>query len=78
MSIAIQMNSRGTLTIPAKVRKRFGLQKGGCVIAEESDGGIILRPGRFFPVEIYSDERLREFESDDKELSSFLSRKRKK
>ncbi len=78
MSVAIQMNSRGTLTIPAKFRKRFGLGKGGCVIAEEADGGIMLRPGRFFPVEIYSEERLKEFDAGDKELAAFLRRKKRK
>jgi len=73
---SITMNSRGTLTIPMKVREKIGMGKGGMVIAEESDGGLILRPGRFFPVEIYSDERVKEFDQGDKKLAGFLKGKK--
>jgi AbrB family looped-hinge helix DNA binding protein len=56
-----RVGKRGTITIPATMRKRFGLADGSLVIAEERDDGILLRPAIATPVEIYSDERAAEF-----------------
>ncbi len=39
------------------MRKRFGLQDGSLVIAEEHDEGILLRPAMATALEMYSDER---------------------
>jgi len=49
------------VVIPAKLRKRFGLQEGTLVIAEERTEGILLRPAVALPVETYSPERVAEF-----------------
>ena len=49
------------MVIPAKLRKRFGLQEGTLVIAEERAEGILLRPAVALPVETYSPERVAEF-----------------
>jgi len=49
------------VVIPAKLRKRFGLQEGTLVIAEERAEGILLRPAVALPVETYSPERVAEF-----------------
>jgi hypothetical protein len=43
------------------MRKRFGLQDGTLVIAEERDEGILLRPAVATAVEMYSDPRTAEF-----------------
>jgi hypothetical protein len=37
------------------------------VVAEETDGGILLRPGATFPVELYSEKRLAEFRRNNEE-----------
>jgi len=61
MTKVININSRGTLTLPRELRKRLGLDSAGQIVAEETSDGILLRPGVTFPVEVYSEERLAEF-----------------
>ena len=56
-----KIGRRGAVVIPAKLRKRFGLQEGTLVIAEERTEGILLRPAVALPVETYSPERVAEF-----------------
>jgi bifunctional DNA-binding transcriptional regulator/antitoxin component of YhaV-PrlF toxin-antitoxin module len=43
------------------LRKRFGIEEGSIVIAEEKDDGILIRPAMVVPVERYSPERKAEF-----------------
>jgi AbrB family looped-hinge helix DNA binding protein len=74
METTIQVNRRGTLTLPKNLRKAVGLEEGGSVIAELSDSGIVLRPSVTFPIEIYADERIREFDEADAELGRRLGR----
>lgn len=76
MTKVININNRGTLTLPKELRKRFGLKAGGQVIAEETRNGILLRPGVTSPIEIYTDKRLAEFTRADKELGAFLKNKK--
>lgn len=47
--------------IPASLRKRFGIEEGALVIAEEREDGILVRPAVALPVETYSPERVAEF-----------------
>lgn len=56
-----KIGKRGSLVIPASLRKRFGLEDGSLVIAEEREDGILIRPARAVPVEIYTPERIAEF-----------------
>lgn len=56
-----KIGRRGTLVIPTKMRKKLGLEEGALVIAEEKDGGLLLRPAVAVPVEYYSSERKAEF-----------------
>jgi AbrB family looped-hinge helix DNA binding protein len=56
-----KIGKRGVFTIPAMMRKRLGMADGSLVIAEERDGGILLRPAVARPVEIYSINRTAEF-----------------
>jgi AbrB family looped-hinge helix DNA binding protein len=51
------IGKKGVFTIPAAMRKRFGLHDGSLVIAEERDEGILLRPAVATALEMYSDER---------------------
>jgi len=67
MTKVIQVNGRGTLTLPRDLRQRLGLQKGGKIVAEETRDGILLRSGAAFPVEIYSEKRLAEFRRNNEE-----------
>jgi AbrB family looped-hinge helix DNA binding protein len=56
-----KVGKRGAIIVPAKLRKRFGIEEGSVVIAEERDGGILIRPAVIVPVERYTPERKAEF-----------------
>ena len=61
MSEAGKVGKRGTIVLPAKMRRRYGIEEGTMVVAEESPYGILIRPAVVVPVEIYSPERKAEF-----------------
>lgn len=75
MSATIQINSRGNLTLPKSFRKMLGLEKGGIIMAEPSGQGILLKPAVSFPIEIYSDSRVAEFDEAENDLKAYLSEK---
>ena len=77
MSTTIQINGRGAMTLPKALRRTLGVERGGTVVAEPSDQGILLRPGVTFPIELYTDERVAEFDAADAEIGRHLGRKRK-
>ena len=56
-----KVGKRGVVVIPARMRRRFGLEEGSLVIAEETENGILIRPAVALPVEIYTPERRAEF-----------------
>jgi bifunctional DNA-binding transcriptional regulator/antitoxin component of YhaV-PrlF toxin-antitoxin module len=60
VSTVVQINQRGTITIPKELRAKYGLDRQA--ILEETPDGLILRPAATYPVEIYSAERLAEFQ----------------
>jgi len=39
-----RVGKRGAIVVPAKLRKRFGIEEGSIVIAEEKEDGILIRP----------------------------------
>lgn len=56
-----KVGKRGTVVIPARLRKRFGITEGSLIITEETGDGILIRPAVALPVEKYSTERIAEF-----------------
>lgn len=61
MSEPTRVGKRGTIVLPAKLRKRYGFDEGTMIVAEEGEYGVLLRPAAVIPVEIYSPERKAEF-----------------
>ena len=59
--VTSRMGKRGTIVVPAEFRKRFGLDEGALIIAEEREDGILLRPAVAVPVEVYTPERRAEY-----------------
>ncbi len=53
----IKMGKRGTVVIPAKMRKEFGLTDGSLLITEIKQGEISLRPATPYTGEIWTPER---------------------
>jgi AbrB family looped-hinge helix DNA binding protein len=56
-----RVGKRGTVVIPAALRRRFGIQEGSLIIAEGREEGILLRPALAVPLENYSPQRKAEF-----------------
>jgi bifunctional DNA-binding transcriptional regulator/antitoxin component of YhaV-PrlF toxin-antitoxin module len=56
-----RVGKRGTIVLPAKLRRRYGFEEGTMVLAEESPYGVLLRPAAVVAVEVYTPERKAEF-----------------
>lgn len=55
------VGKRGTIVIPAGLRRRYGIEEGAMLIAEEREDGILLRPAVTLPLERYTPVRRAEF-----------------
>lgn len=66
MGSPIIVGKRGVVTLPAELRRRYRIDQGSVILVEEAEGGILLRPAVSMPVEVYSDERVREFLAEDR------------
>lgn len=56
-----KVGKRGAIIVPAKLRKRYGIEEGTLVAAEAREDGILIRPAILVPLERYSPERKAEF-----------------
>jgi AbrB family looped-hinge helix DNA binding protein len=56
-----KVGKRGAVVVPARLRRKFGIEEGGLVVAEERPDGILIRPAAAVPLEIYTPERRAEF-----------------
>ena len=56
-----RVGKRGAIVVPARMRRKFGIDEGSLVIAEDRDDGILIRPAVAVPVEIYTPARIAEF-----------------
>lgn len=72
MKNKVTINERGTLTIPAKMREAFGIKANDELIIEDTEQGLLLRPAFSVPVEIYSEDRMKEFASDEETIGKLL------
>ncbi len=54
----IKVGKKGTVVIPAELRRKFGLVEGTLAAVEERDEGVLIRPvPTTLPAEMYSDVR---------------------
>ena len=56
-----KVGKRGTVVIPAPLRRRFGIEEGSLVVAEATEEGVLIRPAVAVPVEVYTPRRKAEF-----------------
>ena len=77
MKTTLTVTDRGTITLPAKLRRQLGIKADDQLIAEATPDGLLLRPAVTLPVEMYSDARIAEFDAAEVELGEVLRRKRK-
>jgi AbrB family looped-hinge helix DNA binding protein len=72
MKANVTITSRGVITLPAKLRQALGLKAEDNLIAETTAEGLLLRPAVTLPVEMYTPERVREFDVAEQELAAYL------
>jgi AbrB family looped-hinge helix DNA binding protein len=72
MQATLTINSRGVVTLPAKLRQAMGLKADDQLIAETTPQGLLLRPAVTLPLEIYTTERIQEFDAAEAELAAVL------
>ena len=53
MATIVQINQRGSLTLPAGVRREFNLQANDILMVEKTPEGILLRPAQAVPLVQY-------------------------
>lgn len=59
----VKLGKKGQLSLPAAVLRKLGLASKAMLLVEATDDGtVILRPAAVYPVELYSDARVRQFE----------------
>jgi AbrB family looped-hinge helix DNA binding protein len=68
----VTINSRGVITLPAKLRQALGLKADDQLIAETTSDGLLLRPAVTLPLEVYTPEREREFDQAEADLATVL------
>lgn len=78
MQATLTINSRGVVTLPAKLRQAMGLKADDQLIAETTPEGLLLRPAVTLPVEMYTPQREQEFDAAEAELATVLARRRPK
>ncbi len=82
----IKLGKKGQLTIPKAILRATGIDDGAPLLVETTrDGAIILRQAAVYPIELYTEERLAEFEKLntvppglETRVKTFLEKKKKK
>ena len=76
MKITLTVTDRGTVTLPAKLRRALGIKADDQLIAEATPEGLLLKPSVTLPIEIYGEKRIAEFDAAETELDKVLRRRR--
>lgn len=72
MQATLTINNRGVVTLPAKLRQAMGLKADDQLIAETTPQGLLLRPAVTLPLELYTAQRVQEFDAAEAELAALL------
>lgn len=80
----VKVGKKGQVTIPRSVLKAAGIAEESRVMLEATnDGAIVMRQAVVYPIEFYTDERIREFEEADaipaameRRVEAYLRKKR--
>lgn len=71
----IKLGKCGQVSIPKSVLDRLGLVGEATLLVETTeDGAILLRPANVYPIELYSNERIEEFDAADRMEKSTADR----
>ena len=75
MQAQLTINTRGVVTLPAKIRKAMGFQPNDQLIAETTPQGLLLRPTVTLPVEMYTLDRVQEFDAAEADLAALMTQR---
>lgn len=74
----VKLGRKGQVSIPRSVLQQLGLEGEVPLLVEATeDGAILLRPAGVYPIEVYSDARVREFERADRMSTATAARVKK-
>ena len=74
----VKLGKKGQLSLPAAVLRKLGLHGAATLLVEATDdGAVILRPAGVYPIELYTDARIKEFDEADRPTESEKARVRK-
>ena len=65
MSDTLIVSERGQITLPASIRKRYGIKGGSALIIEERNNELLLKPAAIMEMNIYSDDQIAEWDKAD-------------
>ncbi len=77
MKATLNVTERGVVSLPAKMRALLGIRGKDVLLAETTPEGILLRPTVTLPVELYTPQRLKEFEAEEAALAKALKQKKR-
>ena len=71
----VKLGKKGQVTIPRTILKQAGIADGApLLITAAPDGSILLRQAGVYPIELYTDERIAEFERENAIPSELAAR----
>jgi AbrB family looped-hinge helix DNA binding protein len=63
----VKLGKKGQVSLPAAVLRKLGLEGRATLLVEAAeDGSVILRPAGVYPIELYTEARVREFERENR------------
>ena len=74
----VKLGKKGQVSLPAAVLRKLGLQGAATLLVETTDdGAVVLRPAGVYPIELYTDARIAEFDQANRLTRSEKARVRK-
>ncbi|MEA1051464.1 AbrB/MazE/SpoVT family DNA-binding domain-containing protein [Lamprobacter modestohalophilus] len=62
----VKLGKKGQVTIPRAILRSVGLSEEAPLLVETTrEGAILLKPAAVYPIEVYSDQRVAEFEREN-------------
>lgn len=63
----VRLGKKGQISLPKAALRRLGLAGDSLLLVEVTpDGAILLKPAGIYPIEIYSDKRVKDLLSEDR------------
>lgn len=66
MADNVVVSERGQITLPSALRKRLGIEPGGVLVVEESNGALVLKPATVVTLEAYGDADIARWDAEDR------------